>query len=56
MAQAYCALGHGLIVIEGETVDLAHGFSEVKLPGRVNNSNSGAIVAPVFQPLQSLKD
>ena len=55
MAQADGALGKAGRGHSRQAVHLAHGLAEPQLAGAVQHRNAGAVIAPVFQPLQALQ-
>ena len=54
VAQAGESLRDLGLVFRRETADLTHGLAELKLSGGIEDRNAGAIVPPIFQPLQTL--
>ena len=55
MAQADGALRKAGGGHSGKAVHLAHGLAEPQPAGPVQHGNAGAVIAPVFQPLQALQ-
>ncbi len=54
--QAQPALRHVFLAGRREAVNFPHGLSELELARMIDYGDAGAVIAAVFQPLQSLKN
>ena len=56
VAQSDSAVGVVGLVAPGQAVNLAHRLAQAQLAGPVEDGDTGAVVAPVFEPLEAFQD